>query len=84
MLTVVSTVAQKLGATAVGTTTRDASSWSQQFDALVYDEEQVGGDTIEWFETIPSVLVDRESLREWKSNELEADLERRLSHALQP
>ena len=61
--------------------------WEAQWagcDALVYDEEQLGGDTVEVLEDIEwSLLVSRDEVSEWESNGLLGRIETFLSEAFE-
>ena len=65
--------ASRLSATALHASS-EPSEWPRAFDALVYDEFEIGGDTVEFLEALPSLVVSSWELRDWQTTRLDDEI----------
>jgi hypothetical protein len=68
MMTLVNQAAQDFDAEVIpAAPARDCYKWAG-YDALIYDEDQLGGDTVPIIEEMESFLVSREDVAGWELN----------------
>ena len=86
MLTLVMRAAERFDAEVIAFPVRMNHDWASDWgrcDAFIYDEDQVGGDTIEALEYVEwSMFVDRAEVSNWESNGIIGRIERFLGEAL--